>query len=156
MSPGPSAHSFLPGTAKSCGNLAIVTSFLTTGQLGLWFTVINSLMTDQEAINVHLKPWLSVCSREPTVHLPNEEKCVKHLKAGGMSICDLLECLEVYISFPLVSLKMDTTVLVCILEWKEPRHKAVTTCYVRRTTKCQRMILVMLFAINQSNWGWTY
>jgi len=68
-----------------------------------------------------------------------------------MSICDLLECLEVYISFPLVSLKMDTTVLVCILEWKEPRHKAVTTCYVRRTTKCQRMILVMLFAINQSN-----
>lgn len=40
-----------------------------------------------------------------------------------MSICNLLGCLEVYISFPLVSLKMDTSIFVCKLEWKEPQHE---------------------------------
>lgn len=69
-------------------------------------------MTDQEAINVHLKPCLSVCSRCRilVIHLPNEEKCIKNLKAEGMSICNLLGGLEVLL--PLFSLKMDTAVFV--------------------------------------------
>lgn len=46
-----------------------------------------------------------------------------------MSICNLLGCLEVYVSFPVVSLKIDTTIFVCKLEWKEPQCKAVSICY---------------------------
>lgn len=45
-------------------------------------------------------------------------------------------CLEVFISFPLVPLKMDTTIFVHKLEQTEPPHKAMTISSVRRTAKC--------------------
>lgn len=125
-----------------------------TGWLGLWFTGFNSLMTDQGAINVHLKPCFSVCSRCRilVIHLPNEEKCIKNLKAGGMPICNLLGGLKFH--FHSFSLKMDTAIFVCKLEWKELQYEVVTVtvCYVRRTTKCQRrMDIHHTFCHNRSS-----
>lgn len=80
------------------------------GCLGLRFATINFLMTDQEAMNVHVKPCLPVCSKCPILdrHLPNEKKCIK--KNWKQEKClstsaIYLRCLELYDSFPFISLK---------------------------------------------------
>lgn len=101
------------------------------GCLGLRFAIINFLMTDQEAMNVHVKPCMPVCSKCPIL--------------GRHLLSVLYNLLEVFRTLWFLSICFfkKWVLLFLFLKWAS----IGVSRSGRRRQKCWRMMFFVVFAM---------